>query len=409
MQYKILQLSCSSLTVPFGKALGFLMLFIQYSNAQVYPLSDQTNTGGWVLNTDVSDEFDATQLDESKWLVQGRDGVFQSNHRGRAPSQFSVNNFRLEDGKLKLETRWEPDYPFSPLTDANGVKYENITTAAVITKKTFLYGYLEIKCKAADAEISSTFWGTGSNTELDFFEFFGDHRQTNKLWKDRELWWSIHDWTSAGGGRTTYTESHDLGFRVADAFHVYGYDWSEDGLKIYIDGVLYRNVPRATINAYDDVALQNGGNGTNENYVVTKPIKLWLSQATFPWHGVPDSKEDLELNSPFGQKDDGIVDYEIEYVRVWQKGNLSVNDNTYEKEKAKIYPNPLYKNELNDLYISAPDGSHISVYNLLGMELISIEKTSEPFAMSISNLSPGLYFVKIKSGNLLEPKKLIIK
>jgi hypothetical protein len=284
-----------------------------------FPASDQTNTGNWVMNTNVSDEFEAASLDETKWLIQGRNGEFQSNFKGRAPSQFSTNNVRLEDGKLKLETRWEPEYNFSPAVANDGTKYENITTAAVITKNEFVYGYMEVKCKAADAEIVSSFWGTGGNTEFDFFEMFGDHRQSNKLAKDKELWWSIHDWSPAGGGKTTYTERHLLDFRVADAFHVYGYDWSAEGVKIYIDGVLFKDIPKATINAYDDVTNENGGNGANANYVVTKPIKLWFDQETFPWHGVPDSKEDLEFNSPAGKKDDGIVDYEIEYLRVWQK------------------------------------------------------------------------------------------
>ena len=65
------------------------------------------------------------------------------------------------------------------------------------------------------------------------------------------------------------------------------------------------------INAYDDVANSNGGNGAKENFVVTKPIKLWLDQETFPWHGVPDSKEEVG--------GDGSIDFEIDYVRVWQK------------------------------------------------------------------------------------------
>lgn len=284
-----------------------------------YPLSDQSNVGLWILNTEVSDEFDGVALDESKWLIQGRNGEFQSNFKGRAPSQFSTNNVRLEDGKLKLETRWEPDYNFSPTVASDGTKYENVTTAAVITKQEFVYGYLEVKCKAADAEITSSFWGTGNNTELDFFEMFGDHRQATKLIKDKELWWSIHDWSAAGSGKTTYTEHHQLDFRVAEAFHVYGYEWSAEGIKIYLDGVLFKDVPKATINAYNDVVNENGGNGANENYVVTKPIKLWFDQETFPWHGVPNSKEDLELNSPDSKKSDGIVDFEIEYLRVWKK------------------------------------------------------------------------------------------
>ncbi|WPR71367.1 family 16 glycosylhydrolase [Flavobacterium sp. NG2] len=276
------------------------------------PLSDQKNTGEWVLNEEMSDEFDGAVLDETKWHIQGKGGVYQSNFIGRAPSQFSTNNVRVEKGMLKLETRWEPTFNFSTKLD-NGVKYENITTAAIISKKEFTYGYLEVKSKAADCEITSSFWATGSNVEFDFFEMFGDHKQPSKeaAGKERELWWSIHDWTSAGAGRTTYTESHDLGFRVAAAFHVYGFEWSADGVKIYIDGKLFRDVSRATINAYDDVAKQNGGNGANENFVITKPLKIWFDQETFPWHGVPDSKEEVGGN--------GTIDFEIEYLRIWQK------------------------------------------------------------------------------------------
>lgn len=275
------------------------------------PLSDQNNDGNWVLNQDMSDEFEASQLNQTKWLIQGTDGVYQSNFKGRAPSQFSTNNARLENGMLKLETRWEPDYNFNPTVDNNGVAYENITTAAVITKNEFKYGYIEVKSKAADAEITSSLWATGNNTELDFFEMFGDHKQAQKEYKEKELWWSIHDWTSAGQGRTTYTEYLDLGFRVAESFHVYGFDWSENGIKVYVDGVLISEASTSEINAYDDVANNNGGNGANANYVVTKPIKIWLDQETFPWHGVPDSMEEVG--------GDGSIDFEIEYLRVWQK------------------------------------------------------------------------------------------
>lgn len=56
-----------------------------------------------------------------------------------------------------------------------------------------------------------------------------------------------------------------------------------------------------------------------EDYVADKPLILWLDQETFPWHDIPDSKEYLVLNSLEGEKDDGVVDFEIEYARVWQK------------------------------------------------------------------------------------------
>jgi beta-glucanase (GH16 family) len=296
----------------------------------VLPFSDPSNTGNWVLNESVSDEFDGKIIDENKWYIVGKfeDGkpVYKDpDHpnktvwKGRAPSQFSGRNYRLEEGRLILETRWEPDFPFSDDNnqtwgpDNKVENFENITTACFIGRKEFKYGYMEIKSKAADAEITSAFWATGSQTELDIFEQFGDHRQKGKEWKDRELWWSIHDWSKEGKGKTVYTERLDYGFRVADDFHVYGIEWNENGLKLYADGKLVTQATKEQVDTYaKEKNLPNG-------WVMTGPIHVWLDQETFPWHGVPDSKEDLELNSPEGKKEDGVVDFEIEYVRVWQK------------------------------------------------------------------------------------------
>ncbi len=53
-------------------------------------------------------------------------------------------------------------------------------------------------------------------------------------------------------------------------------------------------------------------------YVAVKPINLWLDMEVFAWNGYPKSKEELEANSPRHLKSDGIVDYQIDYIRVWQ-------------------------------------------------------------------------------------------
>ncbi|WP_051479837.1 family 16 glycosylhydrolase [Catenovulum agarivorans] len=302
------------------------------NNRQVMPFSDQQNRAGWILNTQVSDEFDSSTLDEDRWYVVGKfengkpvykhpDKPNKKVWKGRAPSQFSGRNYRLEDGKLILETRWEPDFPFETEIHkpvfGEAVPYENITTACLIGRRFFTYGYVEIKAKAADAEISSAFWSIGEKLEIDFFELFGDGREGDKDHLDRQLWWSVRDWSPAVRGKPTYTEKKDLGFRVADDFHVYGFEWDESGIKYYVDGKLFSQVTAEEVTEW---ARENREVPADYNgYVATKPISLWLDQETFPWHGIPDSLEDLEKNSPEGEKHDGVVDYEIEYVRVWQK------------------------------------------------------------------------------------------
>ncbi|WP_221435386.1 family 16 glycosylhydrolase [Algisphaera agarilytica] len=305
------------------------------------PLSDPNNQGQWIYNGEVSDEFDEPAVDEDKWYIVGKfeDGKPFYRHpdnpnkrvwKGRAPSQFSGRNYRLEDGKLILETRWEPDFPFEKTIHqphhGPALPYENLTTACFIGRRAFQYGYIEIKSKAADAEISSAFWSLGNGLEIDFFELFGAYDEPHKKQNERQLWWSIRDWERPVLGKPVYTEKKDLGFRVADDFHVYGFEWNEHGVKYFVDGELFSEVSADQVRAW---ALKNRPE-VDEGYdgweVAMAPVYLWIDQEAFPWASLPESQEDLEKNEPPHKQGDGKVEFEVEYVRVWQtreqmKGN----------------------------------------------------------------------------------------
>lgn len=314
------------------KTLIFLLLIIGNSltlKAQVYPVSDPSNTGNWVLNSDISDEFEEANINEDKWLIQGRidengNPEYQSGFIGRVPSQFSTDNAVLENGKLKILTKWEPSFPFT--TDASGNQLgvyvdgngnqisKPITTAAVISKQQFQYGYMEIKSKAADAEITSSFWTTGPGgpvgaSELDMFEMFGGHKTSNS-WRKR-LKFNIISWdpnnsikqaaTAAGQAvGTTHTRNIQADSNTADDFHVYGFEWTADYIKVYIDGVLH---PDGTI-----LKSEITNNGTEpDRWVTDVPYWVWFDSETFPWLGLPDESD---LLTP--------AEYQIEYIRVWQ-------------------------------------------------------------------------------------------
>ncbi|WNJ20570.1 family 16 glycosylhydrolase [Pontibacter sp. G13] len=266
----------------------------------VMPASDPQNLGGWVLNEALSDEFEGTELDPEKWFVEGQDGDYYI-WKGRAPAQFAPHNVIVEDGKLKLRTQWEPDYPFDQEgykesgAEAYGVFEEMplpITTAGVITKKRFLYGYMEVKSKVGDAAITGAFWAIGYEQELDIYEQMG-HPKIKGGIQENTVRTAVHDWSppAVRPTRAFGFDEQNLPYRTADEFHIYGAEWGPDFLKVFRDGVLIAEFYQ------DELGI---------DWVLNNPMEIWLDSEAFSWLGVPH-KEELP------------ADFEIEYLRVWQK------------------------------------------------------------------------------------------
>jgi beta-glucanase (GH16 family) len=75
-------------------------------------------------------------------------------------------------------------------------------------------------------------------------------------------------------------------WRLADAFHVYGFEWTKEELKYYVDGVLVRRM---------------------KNTHWHQPLTLNFDSETMPnWFGMP---RDQDLPSTF----------RIRYVRAWKQ------------------------------------------------------------------------------------------
>ena len=224
------------------------ILFVQLAANAVtnLPYSDPGNLGNWQCLENMSDEFEASPLDETKWLIQGRSGEYRSGFVGREPWQFSPDNVRVEGGMLKITTRYEPDYdwvayPRPDLGDTNNCLY---TTAAVSTKQTFIHGYMEIKCKAADAQTTSSFWTTGGGAELDVFEAIGRHSSRTDI-----MWSTVHDWQLTTSPNYVWKQETTLPFDFGDGFHVYGAEVDADYVKFYADGQLIHSVTREWVEA----------------------------------------------------------------------------------------------------------------------------------------------------------------
>jgi beta-glucanase (GH16 family) len=284
--------------------LPFLSICFQVGTAAPFlPVSDPGNEGGWELIEGVSDEFNGDTLDTSKWHNLGSNGDYLGEWKGRAPSQYSADNVSVSGGKLIIASRWDPDFAFSETKGSNGLSYGKpapVTTAAIISKTKFHYGYMEMRCRAADGPVSSSFWTTGKGGEIDVFEHFGNNPDNPS--SAYRYHTSFHDWRkgSTSFGQRIWTSDHTLNYRVADDFHVYGLEWDPDFLRIYADGKLIYGVTRQEL---------------GDQWVAVNEQKIWIDSETFDWEIAPAKLK----ASDFGEKSKFVIDY----CRVWKRSKPS--------------------------------------------------------------------------------------
>ena len=280
------------------------------TESKILPFSDPENKDGWLLNEEISDEFDDIELDTTKWFIEGQNGDYYI-WKGRPPSQFVPHNVNLKNGELVITSQWEPDYEFVKEKYADGKNNDSygeldgkpipVTTGGIITKKRFLYGYMEVKAKVGFAAISGAFWGIGFEQELDIFELMGNPKKYGFIEGGNYFIGTVHDWSPPAVRPTeVFLHSEKLDFNTSDGFHVYGAEWGKDYLSFYIDG---KHIVTFT---QDEV-------GTD--FILNNPMEIWLDSEIFKRLGVPH-----EAEMP--------VDFEVEYMRVWQKptNNLLAKD-----------------------------------------------------------------------------------
>jgi hypothetical protein len=193
------------------------------------PLSDQDNTGGWIVDQAFTDEFDGTGLDLAKWYP------INPGWAGRPPGAFSANNVRVADGKLHLDLRKEN---LSAEQERHG--YHGWTTGAVQSRERVRYGYFEIRSKPMKSRAASTFWFYAKDpdhwTEIDVYEVWPGAPDRERLYSTNLHVFDMPSGKPDHASLGLWTAPFDL----ADDYHVYGLEWDPKYLNFYVDGVLIR-------------------------------------------------------------------------------------------------------------------------------------------------------------------------
>jgi beta-glucanase (GH16 family) len=246
---------------------------------ELLPLSDQENKARWIKVANFSDEFEGVALDTNKWTVG------MAWWGGRQPAWFSASNVVVRNGQLHLMMRKEP-VP-EQLKDRG---YHDYTSAALHAKTRCGYGYYEVKARPMNSGGSSSFWFQNVDqsafpkwsTEIDVFELCG-----KSAMHDRRDYMTVHLFSTPDEKRHwqigAYWESPK---RLAEDFHVFGFEWDPAELRWFVDGALVRTV---------------------QNTHWHQPLFLTFDSETMPeWFGMPNDKD---LPSTFS----------AEYVRAWTR------------------------------------------------------------------------------------------
>ena len=260
--------------------------------SDVLPLADQTNREGWRPVPAFTDEFNSSALDTNKWTSPAR-------WQGRPPALFRRSNVAVSNGCLTLAMCLE---------DVSGItkntNFHTYTSSDVSTLRLARYGYYEIRARPMDSAGSSSFWFTSGlkrwSTEIDVFEIGGKapgrehaYNMNAHVWREN----GIQNHWSCGG-------KWEAPWRLAEAFHVYGFEWTPQQVRFDVDGVCVRSAP-------------------NTHWHV--PMHLIFDSETMPdWFGLP-RHEDLPSH------------FAIDYVRAWSRGDET---ETFTEDEANAHEWP---------------------------------------------------------------------
>lgn len=352
------------------------------------------NKSGWTLVSSLSDEFNTTSLNTSKWR---RDYGYQ-NHPVE-PSGFSLyynetdlsSHFFYESSGqdvLALEST-DDGAPYSVYVqswDDNDGDYQ-YKSAMIHSYSAINEGFFEIRAKTAYTDQEKyCFWlfgggstGTIDAYEIDIFEINGDGLTSPT---------NYHEYPDDPLEPVT-----DMPFniyplcsqRFLDDFYTYGLEWDENKIVWYINNEIVRTIYKDQnypVVDFPDVLLN----------VIVQP-RIWTiqneaSQLVFPNY------------------------YEVDYVRVYQKGGKinstnSVVNNEALNDNVLVYPIP----SEGTVYFTSSDENiqSLKILNSYGGTVKTFSDiNNDTFSADLSVLSSGIYYAQLKLTNSLVTKKIIV-
>ena len=324
-----------------------------------------------------SDEFDGTSINKTNWVFETGGSGWGNNEL-----EYYTNrpvNANIENGNLQIIAKKET---------YGGKSY---TSARMKTQglQNFTYGKIEARIKAPVGQgiwpafwmlgknINDTGWGWPKCGEIDILEHINNSKDLNG---------TLH-WDNNGHAQYGLTTPCDV-----TKFHVYGMEWDDKAIKLFLDGKKYL-----------EMSIANNVSSTDEFHL---PFFILLNLAVGgDWPKSPDATTIFP---------DTLL---VDYVRVYQlatgTGSIENGQNADQLALNQNYPNPF--NLSTTISFNLPSKAPVSlvVLNANGQEVASIESKELPAGdytreWNASGFPSGIYYYRLQAGTFTETKKLIL-
>ncbi|GEM_PF-5789526 len=256
-------------------------LFILFISFVSYAQPDASPEKHWVKVEELTDEFEGSELDDSKWLN------YHPYWAGRPPSTFKRENVSVSGGFLKLKS-----------TVANYDQQGNWVHSACVSSKTKAMKpgyYSEARIKCPTLSMTGAYWFQGSYSEIDVIENFGAPTAPAFAGHETHMKTNLHYYKDGWENDvSTPWEGDILEPACNETFFTYGVWWKDaETVIFYLDG--------------KEVHTSKTGGPFNEN------MYMFFDMETFTWGvGLP-TIESLEDSTKNIQYVDWVRTYKMEY------------------------------------------------------------------------------------------------
>lgn len=256
------------------------------------------------------DEFNGDTMDETIWNYEPREPGWTNNELQEYTT--STDNVFVRDGNMVLKA--------IKTVDENGNDYYTSGKITTQNKQDFMYGKVVARAKTPEGQglwpaiwmmpTDESYYGQWPKCgEIDIMEVLGN--QTHIAYG------TVHYGEPHAEQQGIYTLEGDS---FSDSFHEFSVEWEPGEMRFYIDNNLYHTV-NDWFSAVDGEEEKEYPAPFNQTFFVQLNLAVGGT-----WPGNPDETTDFEN-----------AEFEIDYVRVYQKAEYDTNVTKPEK----IFRQPL--------------------------------------------------------------------